>query len=163
MTTFINSYRILPKELFRINNGLLVRLRPWDSLRKPRRFDIYLTDESIALPKALDRASYKAPNGASMRPNSPYQHYLMNGFEGNNVLVYAVQEGTRLPNDLILVHERADHWSLQPAEEMHIDDLNQSISNFLSSSGSILSVKEWLQKYPEPTSNIMPRRRKHPA
>ena len=59
MTTFINSYKILPKELFRINNGLLVRLRPWDSLRKPRRFDIYLTDEGIALPKALDRASYK--------------------------------------------------------------------------------------------------------
>ena len=109
MTTFINSYRILPKELFRINNGLLVRLRPWDSFRKPRRFDIYLTEEGIALPKALDRASYKgksnksclgftsnypvAPNGASMRPNSPYQHYLMNGFEGNDVLVYAVQEG----------------------------------------------------------------------
>jgi hypothetical protein len=109
MMKFINSYRILPKELFRINNGPLVRLRPWDTVRKPRRFDIYLTDEGIALPKALDRASYKgkpnksclgfmfnysvAPNGASMRPNSPYQHYLMNVFEGNNVLVYAVQEG----------------------------------------------------------------------
>ena len=42
-------------------------------------------------------------------------------------------------------------------------DLNQSISNFLLSSGSILSVAEWLQKYPKATSDIILRRRKPPA
>lgn len=56
-----------------------------------------------------------------MRPNSPYQQSLVSRrFRGDDVVIYAVPKGTALPDDLILVHERSDHYSLQPAVTMNI-------------------------------------------
>ncbi|KAK0701837.1 hypothetical protein B0T26DRAFT_625976, partial [Lasiosphaeria miniovina] len=55
-----------------------------------------------------------APNGASMRPNSPYQYILVSRLaRRSNVVVYVVPAGTCLPDDLLLVHEHMDHYSLQ--------------------------------------------------
>lgn len=80
-----------------------------------------------------------------MRPNSPYQQSLVSTrFRGTELIVYAVAKGkfnpyynhdlnafvklgvlsfigTDLPEDLLLVHERSDHYSLQPAAPMTID------------------------------------------
>ncbi|KAF2834356.1 hypothetical protein M501DRAFT_1001230 [Patellaria atrata CBS 101060] len=49
---FTKSYRIVPQELFRLNNRHYARLRPWDSCRKPRMYDIHLTESGIALREA---------------------------------------------------------------------------------------------------------------
>ncbi|MCJ1257297.1 hypothetical protein MMC24_005122 [Lignoscripta atroalba] len=152
----IRSYKTVPKELFRINNGRLVRLRPWTAQRQ--RCDIFLTETGTVKPKALDPASYKrgnflAPNGASLRPNSPYQHHLVKMFQGGDALIYAVPKGTALPEDLILVHERSDHWSLQPAKEIAIDELNEKITAFLEEKGEAMSMDQWQSKYPAPTES----------
>lgn len=74
-----------------------------------------------------------------MRPNSPYQKLLVEKlFKGHDVRVYAVPKGilkpcynhqrlthqhpgTHLPENLLLVHERTDHYSLQPAQDMTLD------------------------------------------
>lgn len=78
-----------------------------------------------------------APNGASLRPNTATQNRLVHGLKGFNVVVYAIPagmynlEGTvskmnnlspgiQLPSDLVLVHERTDHYSLQAAKEMSL-------------------------------------------
>lgn len=53
-----------------------------------------------------------------MRPNSPYLQALARRPFGGNIVVYSIPEGTSVPKDLILVHERSDHYSLQPAEPM---------------------------------------------
>lgn len=55
----IRAFRSVPKELFRINDGRSVRLRPWTHLRYRKAFDIIPTDLGYVLPKALDRASYR--------------------------------------------------------------------------------------------------------
>jgi hypothetical protein len=54
----IRAYNIVPKELFRTNNGRFVRLRPWKNSLRQRRFDISLTDAGTVLPKALNPTSY---------------------------------------------------------------------------------------------------------
>jgi len=77
--------------------------------------------------------------------------------------------GTKLPGDLLLVHERSDHYSLQAATEMAVEgmlrpryflqrledslslELNSKITTFLTTYGKTLTKGEWLQKYPQPT------------
>ena len=78
-----------------------------------------------------------------MRPNSRYQQSLVTWrFRGDNVIVFSIPKGkphrltrttwvririltimedTNLPEDLLLVHERTDHYSLQPAVRMSLD------------------------------------------
>ena len=76
--------------------------------------------------------------------------------------------GTQLPDDLVLVHEFKDHYSLQAAREMtlagesgplptaeptwlSIIELNSKINDFMRTAGKRLTREEWLQKYPQPT------------
>ncbi|KAF1961563.1 hypothetical protein CC80DRAFT_401956 [Byssothecium circinans] len=152
--TLINVFKTVPKELFRVNNGRAVRLREW-SLQRQRSYDI-LTDAGKVSAKALDPKTYRKPNGASMRPNSAFQKRLVSSLKGANTIVYAVPAGVPLPDDLILVHEHTDHYSLQAAKEMTLPELNDKITNFLQFKGRVFSKDQWLQAYPQPTKPSNP-------
>ncbi|KAG6128453.1 hypothetical protein E4U12_005226 [Claviceps purpurea] len=116
----IAVFRKFPKEIHRVNNGPSVELRAWSPYR--RSYDIVAKQHGLVEAKALDPPTYVAPNGASMGPNSVYQQSLVSWrFRGSDVIVYSVPKGTSLPDDLVLVHERTDHYSLQPAKQMTID------------------------------------------
>ncbi|EEU34662.1 uncharacterized protein NECHADRAFT_34809 [Fusarium vanettenii 77-13-4] len=152
-SNLISLFKKFPKELFRVNNDPLVKLR----VLRPNRhiYDIVLQN-GLALPKALNPSSYIAPNGASLRPNSQYQQSLVSWrFRGNDTIVYSVPEGTTLPDNLLLVHERSDHYSLQPAMAMttkllHLD-LNTKITQFLMNNAMVFAREEWLEVYPKAT------------
>ncbi|KAG9252686.1 uncharacterized protein F5Z01DRAFT_222684 [Emericellopsis atlantica] len=147
----IAVFRRFPKELFRVNNGRKVQLRTWTPRR--RVYDISLTN-GLVQPKATKPTSYEAPNGASMRPNSPYQQSLVSWrFRGDDVIVYGVPEGTALPDDLLLVHERSDHYSLQPAVSMTITELNGKITRFLTANSRVFTREQWIETYPEATES----------
>ncbi|KAF2177148.1 hypothetical protein K469DRAFT_604466 [Zopfia rhizophila CBS 207.26] len=158
-STLITVFKHIPKELFRVNNGRAIILREW-SLQRQRSFDI-VTKSGKVKAKALDPATYRGkfkltlnvtPNGASMRPISAFQRNLVQSFRGQSVVVYSVPAGTPLPEDLILVHEHTDHYSLQAAEGMSLTGkLNGKITSFLESYGTAMSKEEWLQAYPQPT------------
>ncbi|KAF2760178.1 hypothetical protein EJ05DRAFT_274469 [Pseudovirgaria hyperparasitica] len=137
--SLINVFRTVPKELFRVNYGLAIRLREW-SLQRQRSYDI-LTDSGRVKAKALDPHNYKPPNGASMRPMGFYQKKLVAQLRGESGVIYCI------PADLILVHEHTDHYSLQAATEMSLEQLNTKITSFLASSGTIMDKKQWLQEY----------------
>lgn len=183
-------FRKFPKEIFRVNNGRKVELRTWTPRR--RLYDISTTNGRVQ-PKAMQPQSYEgkgskerllqpktihradlilAPNGASMRPNSPYQQSLVSWrFQGDDMVVYAVPEGTALPDDLLLVHERSDHYSLQPAVSMSItgectwsqvfcasinistSELNEKMTHFLRANAKAFTREQWLEKYPEATES----------
>ena len=70
-----------------------------------------------------------------MRPNTPKLNNLVKISKGSGVTIYAIPQGkilqmypnllnhsdtagTPLPDDLILVHEFKDHYSLQASKEM---------------------------------------------
>jgi hypothetical protein len=80
--------------------------------------------------------------------------------------------GIPLPEDLLLVHEFKDHYSLQPAREMSLDgrmvpsfdsrthfylfsplDLNHSITSFFKNHATKFTKEEWLAKYTRPSMN----------
>jgi hypothetical protein len=79
-----------------------------------------------------------------------------------------VKSGTELPDDLILVHEFRDHYSLQARKEMIVEgrsfslmetkmtdkavqELNTKITDFLTLKGERLTKKEWHKRYPKAT------------
>jgi hypothetical protein len=116
-SSLVAVFNRFPKELFRVNNGPAVKLRAW----RPNRYVYDVVPENgFVKPKALDPSTYLgqrahharkwhstltgslafhdlAPNGASLRPNSPYQQSLVSWrFHGDDVIVYAIPEGIPL-------------------------------------------------------------------
>ncbi|MCJ1226393.1 hypothetical protein MMC12_003044 [Toensbergia leucococca] len=143
----IKCFKSLPKELFRVNSGRNIRLREW-SVRRSNSFDLF-TEAGMVKPKALDPSTYEAPNGASMRPISIFQRNLVRNFKGKDVVVYSLPADTPLPDDLVFVHEHSDHYSLQAASEMSLEDLNNKLTQFLESNAVIYSKDQWLTAYAE--------------
>ncbi|KMP05330.1 hypothetical protein DIZ76_015650 [Coccidioides immitis] len=121
MSKFIQSYTTIPKELFRLNNGPAVRLRAYPGPQRPTGLFDLLTYSGNVRPKALSPTTYMAPNGASMRPNTPKMHRLVDALRGNSIRIYSIPAGSPIPDDLILVHEFKDHYSLQARKEMTLD------------------------------------------
>ncbi|EGD87476.1 hypothetical protein H113_06073 [Trichophyton rubrum MR1459] len=151
MSRFIKSYSIIPKDLFRINNGRVVRLRAYPGPRRPPGLFDLLTHNGMVQPKALNPATYQPPNGASMRPNTLKMQQNAASLRGSSACIYKLDAGIRIPDDLILVHEFKDHYSLQARNIMTVEDLNAKITRFLEGSGRCLSKDEWLREYPEAT------------
>ncbi|KAA6412905.1 MAG: hypothetical protein FRX48_03898 [Lasallia pustulata] len=85
-----------------------------------------------------------------MRPNTPRLNDLVTNSKGSNIIIYALPQGTPLPDGLLLVHEFRDHYSLQASNEMTLQELNTKITSFLSTAGQRLTKDQWLQRYPEP-------------
>ena len=56
MPKLINTFKTLPKELFRLNNGPSIRLRAWPT--KPTGSYDLLTEAGKVKPKALNPNSY---------------------------------------------------------------------------------------------------------
>lgn len=52
----ITVFKTFPKELFRVNNGHRVQLRPWSPNRST--YDIVTDDKEVVKPKALDPLGY---------------------------------------------------------------------------------------------------------
>ncbi|KAJ5628083.1 hypothetical protein N7490_010311, partial [Penicillium lividum] len=151
---FIQSFTQTPKEMFRIKMGISVRLRGHPGPVRPQRsFDLLTTAGKVIL-KALDPDNYYWPNGASMRPNSRSQQWLVRIAKGSPIYVFSVPAGTILPDDLILVHEFKDHYSLQARKEMTVEELNTKINDFLATKGQRFTKKEWMQLYPRATETL---------
>ncbi|ODH45117.1 hypothetical protein ACO22_00412 [Paracoccidioides brasiliensis] len=170
---FLKSFIKVPDEIFRVNFGLVVRLREHldPSRPPPGPFDL-LTEAGKAKPRALDPATYLFPNGASMRPNSRTLQNLVRRVKGD-VYIYSVPagvhllgllrevttidiitcggKGTEIPEHLILVHEFRDHFSLQARREMTVEELNTQITDFLTTKGHCFAREQWLQEYPHAT------------
>ncbi|EEH19337.2 hypothetical protein PABG_01656 [Paracoccidioides brasiliensis Pb03] len=148
---FLKSFIKVPDEIFRVNFGLVVRLREHldPSRPPPGPFDL-LTEAGKAKPRALDPATYLFPNGASMRPNSRTLQNLVRRVKGD-VYIYSVPAGTEIPEHLILVHEFRDHFSLQARREMTVEELNTQITDFLTTKGHCFAREQWLQEYPHAT------------
>ncbi|THC92161.1 hypothetical protein EYZ11_008376 [Aspergillus tanneri] len=150
MSRFIARFSIFPKELFRLNNGNTIRIRD-RAVKRVGSFDV-TTEDGKVKPKAVDHPdTYQPPNGASMRPNTKTQHDLVKNFIGKDMIVYSVPLGTKLPDDLTLVHEKGDHFSLQPTREMTLEEFNSKINEFYRMSAKQFTREQWLEAYPSPS------------
>lgn len=78
-----------------------------------------------------------------MRPNTQAQKDLVENYTGSQVVRFSIPQGkldsfhkklfiskfagTKLPEDLTLIHEKGDHNSLQPAKEMTLEGKSNNL------------------------------------
>ncbi|KAG6009338.1 hypothetical protein E4U21_002646 [Claviceps maximensis] len=136
----VRSFRTLPTMLFRLSNGGGIRLRD-RALGKRKSFDV-VSRNGIVYPRGS--AARYGPNGASMRPLAKAQIELVKQYVGPNIIVYQVPENTILPDNLVLFDEGNNHFSMQPAKPMTVEELNVALTNFFEENGKKYTKEQWL-------------------
>lgn len=142
----VKKYNILPTRLYRIQNDLPTALRDYDSQMAKGRsgFDLKVCKQSgLVLPTKGN--TWVAPNGASMRPASEKMVEILNRWKGDPI-VFRLNEGMELPDDLVMVREFGDHYSLQAAVPMTLEELNTKITKILETA-TRQSKAQFLEEY----------------
>ena len=126
----LTRFRQLPLTLYRIQPRLQVSLRDFDTqmAKKRESYDLKLHN-GLVLPMTGD--TFHTPNGMSLRPNSDTMVRILNQFRGD-VNVYSILQGTILPDDLVVIHEHTDHYSMQTTVPVSLPDLNAKMTELLS-------------------------------
>ncbi|KAJ5580250.1 uncharacterized protein N7459_006235, partial [Penicillium hispanicum] len=186
---FIQSFRHIPTELFRVNRTATINLRAKPGLSRPRTIFDLLTFDGKVQPKALNPGTYESDSPraewrldetefsrtAESGPKHPRQcnHLCRSGGYAPwillGIMMLTKMEGIVLPDDLIIVHEFGDHYSLQARQEMTVEgrtpsprndrpvlkifflELNHKITAFLGTYGTQYTRNEWLRQYSRAT------------
>jgi hypothetical protein len=130
----IGRYSVLPIKLFRIttkNKSIRLREQGKQLARGSRAFDYTISPDGKIHPAPLD-GTFCGPNGASFRPATINMWDILSKTKGNTY-VLELPEGTKLPDELVMLHERDDHYSLQCTVAMTPDQLSKRMNAFISS------------------------------
>ncbi|KAJ7696699.1 hypothetical protein B0H17DRAFT_1168043 [Mycena rosella] len=139
----------LPVDLARVQSGLNVRLRDYETQKALKRFSYDLKVQPDGLVHPADGPNFIGPNGCSMRePLSPTFQEVVRNFRGSNVGVFVINKGTILPETLTLLHEHSDHFSLQCTRPMALDELNEELTKFVTTHARVLNKEEFDEEYP---------------
>jgi hypothetical protein len=143
-----------PCTLFAIQKSkipkLQLRERAEQQAKNLTNYDFVAVDGNI-LPLVND--TYIQPNGMSLRPNT-LQEWNLIADRGGKVYVAEIGEGTPIPEGMVLIHEFEDHFSLQPAKVMPVEDFNHRVSSFLRTM-KVYTRAEWLAVHPLGTQTRM--------
>ena len=125
----VKRYEIVPCTLYRVQAKLPVRLRNYDEQMALGRtsFDLKVID---GLVRPAVGPEFTGPNGMSLRPAGDVVRNTVAKLK-NAVTVYSFLPGTPLPDNLLLLHEHSDHYSLQVREPMTFDEYNHALTEFL--------------------------------
>ena len=118
-----------PVTLFRIQSAAKVNLRLKSAQLAAGRssFDISSTDGFV---HPCNEPAFLGPNGMSIRPQGRMLA-IISATIRTRARVYEIPAGTRIPSELVLLHEHNDLYALQPAERMTIAQCNAALTAFL--------------------------------
>ena len=126
----VSRFKRLPVTLYRLQGRLPVSLRDYAKQMAAGRqsYDLKTHDDGKVHPAHGD--TWIGPNGMSLRPATENMLHTAKNYRGN-VTVYRMQEGMDMPDGLIVLHERDDHYSLQTDEPVELETLNDRLTEFL--------------------------------
>lgn len=145
----MKRFTVLPVTLFRIQPKLPVELRDHATQMAKQRtsFDLKTyTEKKLIRPMEGDK--FHTPNGLSLRPKGQTMAQILTEFRGSPT-IFCIQAGTPLPERCVLLHEHTDHYSLQVAEEMPLDEFNTILNEYLKKH-PIITKKAWLEAWNDP-------------
>jgi hypothetical protein len=144
----LGRYTTIPHELFRINASKKVILRNYEDQKKLGRssYDLVVQPDGLVHPRPGD--TFDGPNGASVRPNGAMMQEVVRNFRGKNTTIYRILPGRELPEDLILLHEHSDHYSIQCRVPMKLSQLNKKVTEFCQENGEEMTKQEFVDRYP---------------
>lgn len=127
---FVSRFKRLPITLYRLQGRLPVRLRDHATQMAAGRqsFDLKIHDDGLVHPAVGD--TWIGPNGMSLRPATENMLHIAKNYRGD-VTVYRMQEGMDMPDGLVVLHERDDHYSLQTDNPVTLETLNGKLTAFL--------------------------------
>lgn len=139
----IAKYTEFPLTLYRLLNSKTPAFKAREKTELPGSFDIVAVD-GIVYPLKSD--DFTMPNGASLRPNTTEEFYLISN-RSRKSFICEIPKGTKVPADCVLVHEFGDHFSLQPNKMMSIQNFNKTVTEFLSPC-KVYIRDDWLIEHP---------------
>ncbi|KAK0443942.1 uncharacterized protein EV420DRAFT_1277800, partial [Desarmillaria tabescens] len=144
----LGRYDHIPCELFRINNSRDVILRDYKKRIKlgSTSCDLCVQEDGLVHPKL--GPMFEGPNGASVRPNGAFLQELVRVFHNTKSVIYRLPEGTKLPPDLVCLHEHTEHHSIQCTVPMTLHELNTKITRFFQKYGEEMTKAEFEERYP---------------
>lgn len=146
----VAKYDVLERDLFRINNGVKVKLRPRaeQEAKGRKAFDL-VVDETGHIKPSPATGLFEGPNGMSMRPNSSALQELVRHVTGKNLLVYRIKAGTDLKAlDLVCLWEHSEHHSVQTTVPITLDKLNKKLTDLLKTHGEKMTPDEFIERFP---------------
>ncbi|KAJ6583881.1 hypothetical protein DFH09DRAFT_263171 [Mycena vulgaris] len=139
----------IPVDLARVQSGMNVRLRDYETQKALKRFSYDLKVQEDGLVHPADGPNFIGPNGCSLRePLSPTFQEVVRNFRGSNINVFVLPEGTVLPQTLTVLHEHSDHFSIQCTKPMALDDLNEELTKFINAHARVLNKEQFDEEYP---------------
>ena len=130
----MKKYTSFPLTLYRIQPRLPVSLRSYDLQMAAGRssFDLKVHNGLVCPIKPDDH--FHTPNGMSLRPAGPKMMEILSKFPEKryDLKIYSFLCGMSVPKDFVLYHEHNDHYSLQTAVPIPLDELNQKMTDILS-------------------------------
>ena len=131
-SSVVSRFKRLPVTLYRLQPSLPVKLRDYDTqMAKGRQsYDLKTHEDGKIHPAHGD--TFIGPNGMSLRPATDNMLHIAKNYRGN-VTVYRMQEGMDMPEGLVVLHERDDHYSLQTDEPVYLETLNERLTSLLES------------------------------
>mmetsp|Transcript_22369 Transcript_22369/g.33284 ORF Transcript_22369/g.33284 Transcript_22369/m.33284 type:complete len:157 (-) Transcript_22369:280-750(-) len=130
-SSLVTRFKKIPVTLYRLQSQLPTKLRDYAVQMAAGRqsYDLHLNkDDGLVHPAHGD--TFIGPNGMSLRPATENMLHIAKNYRGN-VTVFRLSEGLVVPDGLILLHERDDHYSLQTDEPVPLETLNERITRLL--------------------------------
>ncbi|EFC44493.1 predicted protein [Naegleria gruberi] len=92
---------------------------------------------------------FECPNGLSLRPGGHTLGHILAHYK-KKVGLILIPEGVAIPDDLVLIHEHTDHYSLQTSVPCTEDELNAKLNHFFETTPNIQKVplEAYLEQFP---------------
>jgi hypothetical protein len=135
-----------PFTLFRMMNAKTPKLKMREQVEQAAKGAIsydFVANEGKIVP--LHGKLFSAPNGMSLRPNTLNEFNLIS--DGTSKYILEIPKGTVIPVDTILIHEFADHFSLQPKIPMDPREFETKVVAFLKNM-KVHTKAEWVAAHP---------------
>jgi hypothetical protein len=142
----IGKFKTTEIELFRIQNGPSTKLREFAAQQRKnsKSYDLVAQPDGLIHPKTSE--FFEGPNGSSLRPIGPVIFEVVSHWRGKDARIYRIPKGTKLPDNLILLHEHSDHYSLQTTEPVKLSELNKRLTVFFNQF-EYMNPNEFQSKY----------------
>ncbi|KAF9786396.1 hypothetical protein BJ322DRAFT_1059391 [Thelephora terrestris] len=143
----LGRYTVIPYDIFRVQSGSQVALRDFQVQKRlgRRSYDLHVGPGGMVQPSIGDKL--QGPNGCSVRPKGLNLDEIVDNFPGSDILIYRLEEGIQLPDDLVLLHEHTDHHALQCATPMTLKSLNQKLTDLFATRAECMSREDYFARY----------------
>lgn len=145
----VARYTVTPIKLFRIcgaKKSIVLREHAKQLAKGSRAYDYTGRPDGLIHPAPLD-GTFIGPNGASFRPATINMWDVLSQRKGANVI--EIPENSQLPEDLVMLHERDDHYSLQGTRPMKPSELTKKMNAWIEKF-EMYPKDTYFERYPLP-------------